>query len=53
MLISFVCVVGLPEDEGVVGAVDVEGCVVEEMGAEGSLAEEGSVKWIVMRAGPV
>lgn len=47
------CIVGLPDEEGVVGAVDVEGCVVEEIGAVGSLVEEVSVKWIVMRAGPV
>lgn len=48
--ISFLSV-GAPGCDGVVGAVDVLGLVVEAAGGGADEAAEGDVKWIVIRAG--
>jgi hypothetical protein len=51
MFITSVLSVEGPGLEGVAGAVEVLGVVVEETG--GGVVEEGEPKWTVIRAGPV
>ena len=51
MLNTSVLSVGAGDEEGVVGAVEVWGVVVEETGGGVVFAAEGDVKWMVIRAG--